>query len=172
MNGNQDPDPQAERLKDPTGAQIEAWKQELEEMDLIAEDRREDGWEVLTIVAGHTNTVTRDGDEDGKYGICHIIPDNKAEEFVEFYDEETFTEYLAYGRPMNAFMYLVTEFIDPTNERSVLIASRFDTRFAEDMVEDAKEEGVLYTHVQKLNGTVLGSFEHEEYEPLIGQPTS
>ncbi|WP_254862395.1 DUF7529 family protein [Halovivax gelatinilyticus] len=170
MPGNEEIDPHVERRKDPEGVHTETWKRVLEQMDAIADDRRDDGWEVLTIMAGHTNTVGRDGDESKKFGLCHIVPNKKAEAFEDFYDEETFTEYLAYGTSVGVFMYVVTELIDPTNDRSVLIASRYDMSYAKAMIQDAEREGVLYTHVQTLDGTVIGSFEHEEYAPLITKP--
>ncbi|AGB15704.1 hypothetical protein Halru_1087 [Halovivax ruber XH-70] len=170
MSENQPADPHSERVKDATAAETEAWKQELEEMEQIAQERRDDGWEVLTMSAGHTNTVSRDGDADEQFGICHIVPDSDADAFAEFYDEESFTEYLVYGRPIEAYLYLVTELIDPVNERAVLIAGRYNRMYADGMISDANEEGVLYTHVQKINGTVVGSFEHETYGPLIGEP--
>lgn len=170
MSENPSGDPHVERLKNSTSAETEAWKQELEEMELIAQERRDDGWEVLTMSAGHTNTVSRDGDDDKKFGICHIVPDSDAEAFAEFYDEESFTEYLAYGRPIESHLYLVTELIDPVSERAVLIAGRYNRMYADGMISDANEEGVLYTHVEKINGTVVGSFEHEAYGPLIGEP--
>uniref|UniRef100_UPI003133B19B DUF7529 family protein n=1 Tax=Natronococcus wangiae TaxID=3068275 RepID=UPI003133B19B len=67
-------------------------------------------------------------------------------------------------------MYLATEFIDPSSDRSILIAGRYDLTLADGMITSAEDEGVLYTHVKTIDGTVLGSFEHEEYEPLIPGP--
>jgi len=171
MDGPEDvPDPRTERRKDPTGAKTEAWKQTLEDMEAIAEDRRNDGWEVLTVVSAHTDTVSRDMGEDDTFGLVHVIPDNYADEFVEFYDGDEFTEYLAYGTDVEGFMYVVTELIDPEADRSVLIASRYDMTRSDGLVQSAVDEGVLYTHLKRIDGTSVGSFAHEEFDPLITKP--
>lgn len=163
-------DMRIERQSDPAGAHSKTWKQTLEDMQAIADDRRSDGWEVTTIMAAHTDTVSRDMGEDDEFGLVHIIPNNYADAFTETFDAEAFTEYLAYGTELQKYFYLVTELIDPGHERSILIASRYDTLHAEGMVTSAKSAGVLYTHVKTIDGTILGTFEHESYGPLLGQP--
>lgn len=167
-----DTDPRTERLKDPQGAHSEAWKRTLEEMEAIAADRRDDDWDVVTVMAAHTNAVSRDMGDDSDFGLFHIIPNNHADRFVDAWDADAFTEYLAYGKEVQKYMYLVTEFIDPEDERSILIASRYDTMLASGMVAAATDEGVLYTHVKTIDGTILGTFEHEEYGPLLGKPSA
>lgn len=167
MNDDAVPDPRTARRRDPEGVHLEAWTQTLEDMEAIAADRRDDGWAVVTLVAAHTDTVSRDMGEDDDFGLSHVVPNNHAERFVETYDDEAFTEYLAYGSEVEGFMYVVTELIDPAAERSILIAARYDRATARGLVESAREAGVLYTHVRTIDGTVLGTFEHEEYEPLL-----
>lgn len=164
------PDARQMRRTDPEGVHTEAWKQTLEDMEAIAEDRREDGWDVLTVIAAHTDTVTPGMGEEDYFGLVHIIPNNHAEEFSEMYDSDRFTEYLAYGAEVQAFMYVVTELIDPESQASILIASQYDMALSRGLIEAAEEAGVLYTHVKTIDGTILGSFEHEEYEPLITRP--
>ena len=165
-------DPRTARRRDPEGVQTDAWKRTLEEMDVIAEDRRADGWSVFTLLSGQTDTVSRDMGEDDKFGLVHVIPDNYADDLVELYDSDEFTEYLAYGRDLDGFMYAVIEFIDPDEERSILLACRYDMAMAQGMVNSVLEEGVLYSHFKTIDGTILGSFEHEEYEPLVERPSA
>lgn len=161
------PDPQIERLADPTGVHMQTWEGVLEEMDVLAEDRRGDGWEVLTVVAAHTDAITKDMKDHDRFGLQHIVPDNHADEFVEFYDDEAFTEYLVYARDIERFRYLITELIDPENRRSVMVAGRFDGTRIPGLVQNAEEEGVLNTYLKRINGTIVCRFEHEEWEPLV-----
>jgi hypothetical protein len=165
------PDPIEERIKDPTGAKAEAWKNTFDDMEAIAADRRSDGWEVLTVTAIHTDTVSIDMRDDDEFGLKMIIPDNHAEEFEPMYDPEAFTEYLSYGREIEGLMYAVLEFIDSDTGRSILVACRYDMRLADAMVSSAKKEGVLYSHLRTIDGTKVGVFEHEEWEPLVSPPT-
>ncbi|ELY44389.1 DUF7529 family protein [Natronorubrum sulfidifaciens] len=165
-------DPRTDRRRDPDEVQTDAWKQTLEDMEAIAEQRRDDGWSVVTVMAAHTDTVSRDMGDDDTFGLVHIIPDNYAAEFASTFDATEFTEYLAYGSDIQGYMYAVTEFIDSETDRSILLASRYDMTRAEGMVQSAEEEGVLYTHVKTVDGTVLGTFEHESYAPLIAKPNA
>jgi hypothetical protein len=164
------PDPIEERIKDPTGAKAEAWKNTFDDMEAIAADRRSDGWEVLTVTAIHTDTVSIDMRDDDEFGLKMIIPDNHAEEFEPMYDPEAFTEYLSYGREIEGLMYAVLEFIDSDTGRSILVACRYDMRMAEGMIASARSEGVLYTHLRTIDGTKIGVFEHEEWRPLVSPP--
>lgn len=147
-----------------------AWKQTLEEMNAIADDRREDGWEVLEVMAAHTDTVSIDMREHDDFGLFHIIPNNHAEEFEAMFDPAKFTEFLVYGAAVEGFMYVVIEWIDPAEQRSILLCCRYDMVHADGMIESAASEGVLYSHVKTIDGTVLGVFEYDDYEPLISHP--
>jgi len=159
--------PHIQRRRDERGVHAEAWQQTLDEMDALAADRRADGWEVLTVMAAHTDTVSRDMREHDRFGLSHIVPDSDADAFAELYDEDAFDEYLAYGTEVEQYMYLVTELVDAERERSIMIASQYDTTFAPGMVENAREEGVLHTYVKRIDGTILATVDHEAFEPLI-----
>ena len=163
--------------KQPTGvdsrsqAVKEGWRMTNEDMESIAEERREEGWDVVSMPAVHTSPVSRDmGDDPERFGLVHIIPDNYAEEFREAYERGEFPEYLAYRNEVENSAFLVTEFIDPDSETVILIAGRYDLRHAEGMVRSAIDEGELYTHARTLDGTRLGSFRHEEFDALVPTP--
>lgn len=163
--------PHLQRRKDPDGKHSEAWKRTLKEMEAIAEDRRADDWGVVTVMAAHTDTVSIDMGDHDDFGLMHIIPNNHVEDFESTYDPDEFTEYLVYGTDIEGYMYVVTELIDPDEKRSILIASQYDMTRAQGMVESAEKEGVLYTHVKKIDGEILGTFAHEEYDPLVTHPS-
>lgn len=142
-----------------------------EDMEAIAEERREEGWEVVSMPAVHTSPVSRDmGEDPERFGIVHILPDNYADEFAAAYERGSFPEYLAYRNEIENSAFLVTELIDPDSETIILLASRYDLRHAEAMVHSAIDEGELYTHVRTLDGTRLGSFRHEEFGALVPTP--
>ena len=142
-----------------------------EDMEAIAEERREEGWEVVSMPAVHTSPVSRDmGEDPERFGLVHIIPDNYADEFADAYDRGSFPEYLAYRNQIENSAFLVTEFIDPDSETVILVASRYDLRHAEAMIRSAIDEGELHTHVRTLDGTELGSFRHEEFGALVPTP--
>ncbi len=171
MSENSDPsDMRTQRRRDPTGIKTEAWKHTLDDMDAIAAERRDDGWDVRTLFSVHTDTVSRDMGDHDDFGLFHIVPNNQIHSFEEWFDPEEFTEYLVYGTDVEGYMYAVIEFIDPEAERSILLASRYDMTRAKGMVQSAQDEGVLYSRVKTVDGTVLGVFEHEEFNPLVAKP--
>lgn len=164
-------EPLMARLQDPEGVHAEAWSRTLEQMEAIADDRTSEGWETVPVMAAHTDTVSRDMRDHDRFGLTHIIPNNHVEEFEQTFDPESFNEYLVYNRGVEGFMYAVIEWIDPEHERVILIACRYDMTLAGGMVESAKEEGVLYSYVKTIDGTILGGFAYEDFEPLISRPT-
>lgn len=149
----------------------DAWKRTNEDMEAIAENRRAEGWEVVSMPAVHTSPVSKSmGDDPERFGLVHIIPDNHADDFTEAYETGEFDEYLAYQEVVHESVFLVTELMDPESETIVLIASHYDRQYAGGMVHSAHEEGVMYTHAKTLDGTELGRFTHEEFEPLLPEP--
>lgn len=171
LNASEEPgDPRSARRQSVGSAMQQAWEQTLEDMEAIAADRRDDGWEVLTVTAAHTDTVSRDMGDHDDFGLFLVVPDNHAEAFAEMYDSDEFTEFLVYGAEIEQLMNVVIELIDPDDERSILLACQYDLALMRGgMAQNAMEEGVLYTHVKTIDGTVIGTFEHEEYEPLLPQ---
>lgn len=166
-----DPAPPVEKgRKQTTGAVKAAWKRTLQEMDELAEERRGDGWEVTTVRADHTDPVTRDMGDHDRFGLSHVVSKSHGERFVDAFDEEAFTDFLVYGTTVDARRFAVTELLDTDEERSIMIANEYPFERARGLAETAEREGRLYTYVRKINGTILGTFEHEEYEPLLPQP--
>lgn len=162
--------PGYDRAKRTTGAKKEAWGKLLEEMEELAEDRQEEGWEVYPLRAGQTDTVTKDMAQHDRFGLFHVLPKSDWQTFEEVYDEEAFTEYFVYGTGVEGSMFAVTEFLDIEGNRSIMIANQYDMTRARGLAQNAMEEGELYTYVRKIDGTILGSFRHEEYEPLLANP--
>lgn len=145
----------------------DAWMRTIEDMKALADERRERGWDVVAIPAGDTAPVSRDAGGDDRFGIVHVIADNHADDFSEAFERGTFPRYEAYRNEVSGYVYLVTELLDPETETAILLAGQYRLRRASGMVATAREEGVLYTHVQTLDGTPLGTFRHDEFEPLV-----
>lgn len=163
------PDPNVQRFEKAKMTVGPAWKQTLADQEAIAEDRREDGWDVLEITAIHTDPVSIDTRQHDDWGLFHIIPDNHAEEFREFYDEDDFTEYLLYGKEIQRYMYHVIELIDPDEVRIVNMVSQFDLTRAGGLVTNAEEHDRMYSHIRTVDGTTVTVFEYDEVDPFFGR---
>lgn len=145
-----------------------AWKLTNEDMAAIAERRRQEGWDVVSMPALHTSAVSSDmGDDPDRFGLVHVIPDNFAEEFETAYERGEFPEYLAYREEVENSVFLVTELQDPKTRTVIVIAAQYNGQLAGGMVRSAVDAGVIYTHAKTIDGTTLGSFEHENYRPFV-----
>lgn len=162
-------DIQKARIESLDDAHSEAWNRTIEDMQALAAGREEDGWETYTAIAAHTDAVSSDQSDYRHCGLSHVIPNNHTDVFEDVYDDSEFTEFLVYGQPVETFMFLVTEFIDPDRERSIFVAGSYDPVRGANLPEYGEAHGVLSSYFRTIDGTILGSFDHERWEPLVGQ---
>lgn len=157
-----------EKLRQTAGPRREAWKATLEQLDVLADERREEGRDVAAVSAIHTDPVTPDmGEDEDRFGLVHVIPDNDADAVVDAFEESNFTEYQIYGRTEAGYRFQITELIDPDTRGVVLIASSYEAIRARGLDSAAREHGVIYTRLKTIDGTPLGVVEHDDYEPLL-----
>ena len=157
-----------ERVIDDTGAQTDAWTRTIEDMEAIAEERRAEGWTVETFVTAHTGPISRDdNDNPDRFGLVTVLPDNYAEDFRAVYEHNDLDQYQVYSSEVEGFMYLVVEVLDFDSKTTLMLALRYDVVLARGMIASAYDEGTMFTHVKQIDGTELGVFQHDEFEPLL-----
>lgn len=157
----------AERVAAHAEPNKEAWAATLQEMQALAAEREDRGWDAVTVGAGHTAPVSRDAGDADRYGLVYVVPGNRAEPFREAYERGEYPRYEVYRGATETRVFLVTELVDPGVETAILLAGNFRRRDARGLVRTVRETGRMFTHVQKLDGTHLGSFEHEDYEKFF-----
>ena len=167
--GDEDPE-YADRIATYADTHRDAWSRTLEDMKALAAEREEEGWHVFHVAAGHTAPTHPDVREDGRYGFVHVIPGNFADDFVEAFEAGEFPKYQVYQKEVSGRMFMVTEFRDPDSKTSILIAGSYEMRNAPALVKKAQREGDMYTYVQKLDQTLLGTFKHDEYDRFFPDP--
>jgi hypothetical protein len=146
----------------------QAWKATLSDMHAIAEQREADGWNVLTIAAGDTTPIGRGTEEDeGEFGLSYVVGADDGEEFREMFEAGEFPVYDVYRQTQLGHVYIVTELRDPETEQAVFIAGAYLQHDEQMCAFTAREEGEMYTHVKKLDGTKLGIFHHDGYEKFF-----
>lgn len=139
-----------------------AWQETLDDMDALAEELEADGWDTMTVAAGDTAPAVPDAGTHDRWGIIHVIPDNFADEFEDAFEAGDYPEYDVFRQEMDANVFHVTLYRDPDSKTAILVAGQFMLFHARGLVELSKEEGYTYSHVQTLDGTLLGSFRHDE----------
>jgi hypothetical protein len=149
-----------------TDALSGAWNETLEDMWAMADELDAEGWETLSVVADHTGPEGPEHGDTDRFGLVYVIPGNEAESF-EAAIEGSFPRYDVFRQEVNGRVFMVTELLDPDTETAILIAGNFWSHETDPLVAAARDEGEMYTHVQKLDETQLGSFRHDKPEKFF-----
>lgn len=148
------------------------WSRTLHDMRAMAEDRESEGFRTVTIPAGDTATKSPKAGDTDEWGFVHVIPDNKADEFEALYGPGAFDETGVYQLNSGGHVFMVTEHIDLASQEVIFIAGSYRKRFAPGLVKAATSREKLYTHVKTLDGTKLGTFEHDDVDAFFPDPDS
>lgn len=142
----------------------------IEDMNAMAADREEAGYETLTVAAGDTTPKSPDTGESDEWGLSYVVPSNVADEFVALHDRAEFDEIGVYQADEKGVRFIVTECLDHDAEIALFIAGTFRLQFAAPLVRTALDQGIVHTHVKKLDGTHLGTIEHDDPSAFFPDP--
>lgn len=156
-----------ERLAASARTMKDAWTRTLSDVRARADEYERGGWDVLTVAAGHTAPESPNAGSENRFGFVHVLPGDVASEVREAIAESKFTEYDVFRATTDGRVFLMTELLDPEARRAILVAGSYELRKVGPLVAAADEAGVCYTHLQTLDGTVVGSFEHDDYEKFV-----
>jgi hypothetical protein len=157
----------AERLAADAAGNKRAWQATLDDVDELAADRAADGWEVVTVVAGHTEPRPGEAGGSDRYGLVHVVSGRDADAFATAYERGDYPRYDVYRGTTDTRLFLVTECLDPGSRTAILVAGSVRRDDARRLARTAARTGRMYTHVRTLDGTHLGSFEHAAPEKFF-----
>lgn len=147
------------------------WEQTLAEMDDLASERAADGWETVTVQAGDTAPEPPSAGESDRFGLVYTVPGGAADAVRSFVETASVDGYTVYRRSVGSTLFLVTELVDSAEAVALFVAGVVDTDVADDLVAAATAADEMYTHVQLLDWTHLGSFRHDDpaaFFPSLG----
>ena len=142
----------------------------IEDMNAMATNRKEAGYETLTVAAGDTTPKAPATGESDEWGLSYVIPSNAADEFVTLHDRAEFDEIGVYQADEEGVRYIVTEHLDHDEQIALFIAGTFRLQFAAPLVRTALDRGHLYTHIKKLDGAHLGTIDHDNPDIFFPNP--
>ncbi|MEF8856277.1 MAG: hypothetical protein V5A16_02510 [Haloplanus sp.] len=160
----------AERVAAHAAGNKRAWQATLDDMEALAADREADGWEVVTVVAGHTEPRPREAGGSDRYGLVHVVSGNAADSFVTAYERGDYPRYDVYRGTTDTRLFLVTECLDPGSRTAILVAGTARRDDIRRLARTAARTERMYTHLRTLDGMHLGSFEHaapRKFFPVI-----
>jgi len=163
VSENSDDDAErVERIASNAEVHKNAWTETIDEMKAMAADLEDEGWDTFSVAAGHTAPEGPDAGREGRWGLVHVIPDNYAEAFEAYFERGDYPTYDVFRTEVQGRTFLLTVLSDPETESAILLAGQYQLMHAAPLVSKAKTEETVYTHVQTLDETHRGSFEHEE----------
>jgi hypothetical protein len=154
----------ADRLAQNADVRSSAWERTISDMKAMAEELEADGWDVTYVGAGHTAPESPRAEPEGRYGLTYVIPNNYAEEFTEAFRADGYEEYEVFRNETGGSVFQVTALYDEPTNRAILIAGNYELMHANPLMATAVRTGEMYTHVQLLDETHLGSFRHDGWE--------
>lgn len=145
----------------------DAWQRTLKEMELLAEDRRKESWRVLTIAAGDTTPEPLGTGTRERFGLVYIVPGNIESKLTTMINDSKFERYQFYRNNLENRAFVLTELFDSDTNDVILIAGSYDRSREQALIDTVKTEETMYTHLQKLDGTVLMTAEHMDYSKFF-----
>ena len=149
------------------GAGSNAWERAIDDMHDLAAERAAEGWETVTVHAGETTPEPPSEGDSNRFGVVYTVPDNVADEVRETVEGISAGEYKVYRRQVGKTLFLVTEFADAESETALFVAGAMNLQFADQLFEAATERGEIYSHLQLLDWTQLGSFRHDDPSAFV-----
>ena len=169
--GPNQPDPgEAERMAATREEAASGWTQTLDDMRAMAADREESGYETLTVQTGNTAPKGPDQGDDDRWGLFYVVPGNVADELGAFLDRADFEETGVYQATIGRDTFIVTEAIDHDAGMILFVAGAYRRGAAGPLVEAAMDRGRMYSHLRRVDGTRLGSIEHEDPDAFFPDP--
>lgn len=136
------------------------WARTLAAADEMAETLREDGWETVTVRAGHVAPeLPSDGATD-RLGFVYIAQGSDADDLRDALEDGEFDGYEVFNRRVGSDLFMLTRVTDSDRRRAVLLVGTVDLSDADELVTLARERDELHSHVQLLDGTPIGTFQH------------
>jgi len=131
----------------------------VEDARRIAQQHRDEGWTAVVVPAVDTSPVP-EAAEKAYSGFVHVVPASLADEVAAACEQSEFPRYDVYRRRVGGEFFFVVELLDADTETALLIAGTYRVADAAALYRQADREGVVRTHLTRLNGEHLGAVEH------------
>lgn len=155
-------------MTDLDSAEATPWRRTLAAATDAAEELRDDGWDVTTVRAGHVAPEPPEHGDSDRYGLVYVAPDSTEAPFREAFEPGAFDTYEVFRRRDGSDLYLLTRVLDHDRRIAVVLVGAVNLAHAADLRATAAETGEMYSHVQLLDGTHLGTFEHDDPSLFFG----
>lgn len=144
-----------------------AWGRTLSRANEMAESMTAAGWDVTTVRAAHVAPEPPAAGDTDQFGFVYVAPGDVAVDVESAIADSEFDAYEVFNRRLGDDVFSITKITDADREVAVLLVGAIDISRAVDFVAAVEECGEMYSHVQTLDGTHLGSFYHDDPAPFF-----
>ncbi|WP_136689868.1 DUF7529 family protein [Halorhabdus amylolytica] len=159
-----------ERLLATSETAHSGWEQTLTDVEAMARDRADSGFETVILTSDNTTPKPPETGETDEWGLVYIVASNQAQEFLTVSDRAEFDDTIVYQASSAGHVFVVTECLDTERNLALFVAGTYSMQNASALVEAAVEREKMYTHLKKLDGTLLGTIEHDDAEQFFPDP--
>lgn len=138
------------------------WERTLAEMRDLAAERAAAGWDTATVSAGNTAPEPPGIGDSDRFGFVYTVPDDAAQAVESIVVDGDVDEYTVYRRAAGGRLFHVVELVDSAAETALFVAGTVELTRLDDLRSAARADGVVYTHLQLLDRTELGSIRHDD----------
>jgi len=151
----------------PSAVGKDAWERTLAEAERISRNLVDDGWTTLTIPTGAVTLKPPSAGETERFGFIHVVPGNYADKFDREFADVDYTAYDVFRKEIEREVYFITVLYAAEERKTILLAGAYRADMESNLEEAGREAGVIYTHLQRLDGTHLCSIEHDQFEKFF-----
>lgn len=135
------------------------WDDVLADMEHTAAEYRDAGWEVVELHPGDVTTVS-----GNPFGFDVVVPGEEFEAVTRAVEAGEFTEDELYRNDAAGIAYVLAILQDPARKLAICCPIYYELDDAQDLIDDSKRAGVMYTHVRPLQRDREVTFTHDEPE--------
>lgn len=147
---------------------LDVWEGVVEDMEATAAEYRDEGWETLELHPGDVTALPSvEERKQGRFGLDVLVPGDEYEAVSELVETVEFDEYEVFRAQEGGVVFAVLVTQSTAAKQAVLTPLYYAVEDASLMLDRAREEGVLYTHVRPLSGEEHVTFTQEEPELLF-----
>ena len=137
------------------------WSDLQADIDDIAAEYRDDGWETLVLHPGDVSVLPPTEDAPG---FSLVVPQSEVQVLTSWIQESdaAFASFKVFRSTNDDLVFLAVVMEDAATNRAVLFPLYYDPKTDEHLEREAVATGHLYTHVKDLAGDETVSFRQDD----------
>ncbi|MFP8957895.1 hypothetical protein ACLI4Y_14305 [Natrialbaceae archaeon A-CW3] len=141
-------------------ADADLWEEVMADATALADEYREEGWEVCSVRPGDVSPA----EKDDRFGLSVLLPGSDYEAVESLIDDPdvSFNGAEVYQHTVGTVVYAVAIELDTANEVAIVIPMAYSVADFQTIFEHAFEDGELQLHLRPLTIDQWVTFVHDD----------